>query len=92
MIQILYSKVDSLDYESKEFLDSFFKRTNLALNTTIDRNHGKCCVYKIYKELKEIISQNQDILIHLNEIIESYSINDGKDEIFDNLINIVFYV
>jgi poly(A) polymerase len=86
LIQILYSKVDSLDYESEKFLDSFFKRTNLALNTTIDRNHGKCCVYKIYKEFKEILSQNQDILIHLNEIIESNSINDGKDEIFDNLI------
>ena len=87
LIQILYSKLESLDYESEEFLDGFFKRTNLALNTTIDRNHGKCCVYKIYKELKEILSQNQDILIHLNEIHESYSLNDGKDDVFNNLIN-----
>ena len=86
LMQILYSKQVGLDNESEESLESFFKQVNLSLNEIIDRCHGKCCVYKIYKELENILARNGDMMEKLNEI-ETFSLSDGKDDLLDSLIN-----
>jgi uncharacterized protein (UPF0248 family) len=68
LMEILYSKIDSFDEETEERIRNFFKTTILSLNQIVDRNHSKFCIYKIFKELKQIIEHNEEIMVFLQPI------------------------
>jgi uncharacterized protein (UPF0248 family) len=68
LMEILYSKVDSFDEETEERIRNFFKTTILTLNQIVDRNHSKLCIDKVFKELKQIIEHNEELMVFLQPI------------------------